>query len=149
MLRLLIALDFSDCSRDALRSALYVAQRATPCELVVITILEPTDDGEEQSVTALNAMEKAISGLHEMVERELKEHFGGKHLPGTKMHYAAARGTPAEQIIEQARAHHVDAIVMGTHGRTGIDRLLAGSVAERVVRQAPCSVLTVKPKKTT
>ena len=52
--------------------------------------------------------------------------------------------SPAETIVEYARAHNVDLIVMGTHGRRGFDHLLMGSVAERVLRTAPCPVLTVR-----
>ena len=51
---------------------------------------------------------------------------------------------PAEAIIEYAKHARIDLIVMGTHGRTGVAHLLGGSVAERVVRTAPCPVLTVR-----
>jgi nucleotide-binding universal stress UspA family protein len=51
---------------------------------------------------------------------------------------------PAEAIVDYARQAGIDLIVMGTHGRSGMSQLLVGSVAERVVRTAPCPVLTVK-----
>jgi len=53
-------------------------------------------------------------------------------------------GSPHEQITDYAEAVDADLIVMGTHGRTGLDRVLLGSVTERVVRAAPCPVLTVR-----
>ncbi len=53
-------------------------------------------------------------------------------------------GVPADEIIEYANRNDVDLIVMGTHGRTGLTRLLMGSVAEAVVRRAECPVLTLK-----
>ncbi len=53
-------------------------------------------------------------------------------------------GDPATEIVRHARDAGVDLIVMGTHGRTGVERLLLGSVAEKVLRDAPCSVLVVK-----
>ena len=53
-------------------------------------------------------------------------------------------GTPAGSIVEYAAGHEIDLIVMGTHGRGGMSHLLMGSVAERVVRTAPCPVLTVR-----
>jgi len=53
-------------------------------------------------------------------------------------------GTPHEQITEYADAVGADLIVMGTHGRTGLDRVLLGSVTERVIRGGPCPVLTVR-----
>lgn len=53
-------------------------------------------------------------------------------------------GSPSRQIVQYATAHDIDVIVMGTHGRGGIDRLLLGSVAEHVVRTSPIPVLTVR-----
>ena len=55
-------------------------------------------------------------------------------------------GAPAETIVEFAREHNCDLIVMGTHGRTGLSHLLMGSVAENVVRHAPCPVMVVRPQ---
>jgi len=54
-------------------------------------------------------------------------------------------GAPWQEIVRLAADEHADMIVMGTQGRSGLDRLLLGSVAERVVRHAPCPVLTVRP----
>jgi len=53
-------------------------------------------------------------------------------------------GDPASEIVSYARDAGIDQIVIGTHGRTGIERMLMGSVAEKVMRDAPCSVLVVK-----
>jgi nucleotide-binding universal stress UspA family protein len=53
-------------------------------------------------------------------------------------------GEPATEIVQFARENGMDLIVMGTHGRSGLERLLMGSVAEKVMREAPCSVLVVK-----
>jgi nucleotide-binding universal stress UspA family protein len=57
---------------------------------------------------------------------------------------AVATGRPADSICEHAATEKFDLIVMGTHGRTGLSHTLMGSVAERVVRKAPCPVLTVR-----
>jgi nucleotide-binding universal stress UspA family protein len=51
---------------------------------------------------------------------------------------------PASEIVRQARSHDAEMVIMGSHGRTGIARVLLGSVAEKVVRLAPCSVLVVR-----
>jgi hypothetical protein len=58
---------------------------------------------------------------------------------------ASQRGDAAEEIVRYARGHNIHLIVLGTHGRTGVSRVLMGSVAERVIRTAPCPVLTVPP----
>ena len=64
--------------------------------------------------------------------------------PTLAVSHRLAQGDPAEGILRLARALPCDLIVMGTHGRTGLGRLLMGSVAEEIVRKAPCPVLTVK-----
>jgi hypothetical protein len=58
--------------------------------------------------------------------------------------HVVLQGDPATEIVQYARDAGIDLIVMGTHGRTGLDRLLMGSVAEKVLRDSPCSVLVVK-----
>ena len=58
--------------------------------------------------------------------------------------HAFLEGDPATEIVRCATEARADVIVIGTHGRTGVDRLMMGSVAERVMREAPCSVLVVK-----
>ncbi|HUE17897.1 MAG TPA: universal stress protein, partial [Planctomycetaceae bacterium] len=64
--------------------------------------------------------------------------------PKTRVQYRLVEGNAAAAILRAAKELHCDLIVMGTHGRTGLSRLLMGSVAEEVVRKAPCLVLTVK-----
>lgn len=64
-----------------------------------------------------------------------------------KLELALVKGNPAEQILTFAREKKVDLILMSTHGRTGLTHALMGSVAEKVVRNAQCPVLTLKPKR--
>jgi nucleotide-binding universal stress UspA family protein len=64
--------------------------------------------------------------------------------PAITVHHVLLEGEPAAEIVSYARASSVDLIVMGTHGRSGLERLLMGSVAEKVLREAPCSTLVVK-----
>jgi nucleotide-binding universal stress UspA family protein len=64
--------------------------------------------------------------------------------PGIPVRHVFLHGDPASEIVRYARETGMDLIVMGTHGRTGLERLLMGSVAEKVMRDAPCSVLVVK-----
>jgi nucleotide-binding universal stress UspA family protein len=58
--------------------------------------------------------------------------------------YHLLEGEPAEEIVRLAKSNNIDLIIMGSHGRTGLSRLLMGSVAEQVVRRAECAVLTIK-----
>lgn len=137
MVRLLVALDSSDSSRLALQRAVQIAERAPPVELMVLTVIPPQPD----EVSEMGEFEHACDELRRMMDVVR----AGHPLPaGVTVNYVAVRGSPAEEIANQARLHKSDAVVIGTHGRRGIDRLLLGSVAERVMRMAPCSVLAVK-----
>ncbi len=60
------------------------------------------------------------------------------------MEHRLAEGDPAEEILRLSEAQHCDLVVMGTHGKTGLERYLTGSVAEEVLRKAVCPVLVVK-----
>ena len=82
----------------------------------------------------------------ERVEAENEEAIAATEaaFEGDAVETAVLRGRPADAIVEYADEHDVDFISMGTHGRTGVSRYVAGSVTERVVRQASCPVLTAK-----
>lgn len=67
--------------------------------------------------------------------------------PTIRVQYRLETGTPTGEIVRVAKATEADLIVMGSHGRTGLARLLMGSVAEHVVREAPCAVLIIKDSK--
>jgi nucleotide-binding universal stress UspA family protein len=64
--------------------------------------------------------------------------------PGIRVEHVFLEGDPAREIVGYSRDSGIDLIVMGTHGRTGLERMLMGSVAEKVLRGATCSVLVVK-----
>jgi nucleotide-binding universal stress UspA family protein len=84
----------------------------------------------------------------EALENQAREELARRHaahasaLPGSST--ALLVGPPAKRIVEHAKENGADLIVMGTHGRTGLGHLLLGSIAERVVRTAPCPVLTTR-----
>ncbi|ADJ14782.1 universal stress protein [Halalkalicoccus jeotgali] len=77
--------------------------------------------------------EKALERVRQIADRY-----------GVPVETALIEGTPSKEVVRYAEAEGCDLIVMGTHGRGGIDRLLLGSVAERVVRGSPVPVLTVR-----
>jgi nucleotide-binding universal stress UspA family protein len=76
--------------------------------------------------------------------REIRDRFGGADLPRRLKIRVVERASPPDAILSYARSAAVDLIVMGTHGRTGVAHLVMGSVAETIVRKAPCPVLTVQ-----
>ncbi|MFO0625368.1 MAG: universal stress protein [Polyangiales bacterium] len=139
MLRVLVALDFSDCSRAALSEAFALAERWTPASLLLLTVIPAQADVGE----GMDLVERSVDDLRRMVRAVRGERA---HPAGVTVQFAAVQGVPAEAIVAQAQQAHADLVVVGTHGRKGLDRLILGSVAETVVRNAPCSVLTVKPR---
>jgi nucleotide-binding universal stress UspA family protein len=92
-------------------------------------------------------VDKLIANQTERVKQEINTRYLSK-IEGFKKVEIFAReageGQAFYEIIQVARKESADLIVMGTHGRTGIDHLLLGSIAENVVRKSPCPVLTVR-----
>ncbi len=78
----------------------------------------------------------------EAFRQRLRERYAGD--PAVSVEHIVVEGMPADEIIRLAGDFHADVIVIGTHGRTGLPRLIMGSVAEQVLRQAPCPVITIK-----
>ena len=68
-------------------------------------------------------------------------------MPGVRVHEKVEIGTPEINIVEQAKKEGSDLIVISTHGRSGLTHILLGIVTEKVVRRAPCPVLSIRPAK--
>lgn len=141
----LAPIDFSDHSRSALRLSKEVAARygATQHLLFVAEkrVLPTFSDTGIPGVGVVE-MDPDIVANAEAALEELSENVGG---PEVTSAYHVEEGDVAEDIIDFAEVNDVDLIVMATRGLTGIDRFVLGSNTERVVRAAPCPVLTVPP----
>jgi universal stress protein A len=135
--RILIPTDFSTTSEAALSYGIALA-RAFNAKLVLMNVPEhPGVAAEaEYPIGIYETMQNAANQrLGEVLSREeVKE---------LKPEYLMRPGDPAEEIVKCAGSHAIDLIVMGTHGREGVARVILGSVAETVVRRATCPVLTV------
>lgn len=127
--------DLSDATQPAFRLACSLA-RDYGARLVVLSVYPPPVSGAE--AVDLGRPENALDDLLTQL-RQLKPE------PQVHVEYLVAEGRPVDQILATANSIHADLIVMGTHGRTGLRRVLMGSVAEAVNRKAVCPVLTVRP----
>jgi len=87
-----------------------------------------------------NFVGEIVTGAEKTMETYLGENFPEMDVEGK-----VVTGYAAEEILKTAEEEDVDMVVMGTHGRTGIDRILFGSVAEKVVKSSPKPVLTIRP----
>lgn len=135
--KILYPTDFSTTGKTALEMATSLA-RDTGATLVIVHVEEPP--------MAYGGGE-FYYGLEEPNRDELRRMLAevAPTDPNVPCERRLMIGTPATAIVELAQRENVDMIVMATHGRTGLSRVLMGSVAEEVVRKAHCPVLTVKP----
>lgn len=144
--RILWPTDFSPLAKAALPHALRLA-RNRGAELVVIHVLPtPTIYGFPEVVgAAWDELERENHALGKRKLHRVTEQLKRK-APKLRIHGALAQGVPFDQILGAAKRLRCDLIVLATHGRTGLKHVLLGSVAENVVRRAPCPVLTVRPR---
>jgi nucleotide-binding universal stress UspA family protein len=141
--QILCPIDFSDISRHALHHAAALAKwyRASLTLLHVRpNMAVPAGPPEIMPVMVMTREQQLelIESLRQMAASEVGE--------SVVTDVDVVEGNPARDIVELARRTPADMIVMGTHGLSGFERLLIGSVTERVLRKAPCPVLTVPPR---
>jgi nucleotide-binding universal stress UspA family protein len=142
--RILCPVDFSECSDHALRYAQDLAE-AFGAELKLLHVVEVPflPSYSMAGVPDLSMpIEQLEEGAREHLEKVLER--TRQQVEGIEVSGEVRPGTAFVEIIDTAREMDADLIVMGTHGRSGLKQLLIGSVAEKVVRKAPCPVLTVK-----
>ena len=139
---ILFPTDFSEGSSQALQYAVDMAKRYG-AKLYVIHVIYDIAKATGWYVPHVS-MDEMYKDIQEGAKKEL-ERFGVEELSGVKdVERSVMTGVPHEEIINFASTNKIDLIIMGTHGRKGIDRILFGSTAAQVVRYAPCPVLTVR-----
>jgi len=141
--RILVPTDFGSASDAALECAKELARRFDACLYVLHVVEDPTATGVWTPDVYIAASAELRDRLLEDARRRLGALFT-EHEHQQFNPVAEARvGSAAQVIGEFAREHTTDLIVMGTHGRRGLSHMFLGSVAERMVRTAPCPVLTL------
>jgi nucleotide-binding universal stress UspA family protein len=140
--RVLTPIDFSDASETALRHAKEIAL-TQGAEIDLLHVVDkpmfPSAYGVDSAeVSTEELLDKAEQGLGDLA----RDIVGHEHAM-----VKAVAGHPVEEILNYVEQNDVDLLVIATHGRTGLNRLLIGSVAERVIRQSPIPVFLVKPER--
>ena len=128
----LIPTDGSDGTRQSIRHGLTIAERFD-ATIHALSVVPEGPLGTLQNDAAIAAADRAVERIETEAARE-----------GVAVETAVEQGVPHEEILAYADDHVIDMIVMGTQGRTGLDRVLVGSVTERVVRMADVPVVTVR-----
>jgi nucleotide-binding universal stress UspA family protein len=142
---ILLPTDFSECASYALAYATSLARDAN-ASLVCVHVVEsvmPTVGytGITEPLPVADISEQ----LEDSATRELPKIADREECAGLEIEEVIAHGDAASEIVRVAKERNVDLIVISSHGRTGLGRILFGSTAEAVVRHATCPVLVVKP----
>ena len=140
--KVLVPIDFSDYSKNSLRYAVNFAKQFN-AEIYLIYVVEPVIYPPDFSmgqiaIPSVNAEwdERAKVELDNLAKTEIPE--------GVNVKTILKNGKPFLEIIDTASEENIDLIIIATHGHTGMEHLLFGSTAEKVVRKAPCPVLTLR-----
>jgi universal stress protein A len=139
--KILCPIDFSEGAQEAMRVAAQLAKE-TSAELVLIHVWQPP-----YTYTSKAAFSPDLSEvMHQSAEQSLAtKRAEAEALCGARVGAILLMGTPWDRIVEATKKDpSFDLLVIGTHGRTGIKRVLLGSVAEQVIRHASCPVLVVR-----
>ena len=143
--KILVPIDFSEYTDEILEYATEIAKKFGS-SLHLIHVI-PTMDyfTPYESFIAVENVEAAQKTIEAEVRKQLEE--TARRIGGVDVTGAVRTGAAFVEVTEYAESEGIDLIVMGTHGRGGIEHLLLGSVAGRVIRRAPCPVLTIRPTK--
>lgn len=137
----LVPLDFSAPADRALEYAIALAhQLHARLTLLHVLHLSPLELGEMEPAMSATYLEDLETDAQHLLQARL-ERVQRAGLQGDSL---LVQGTPTQTIVDTAGEQRVDLIIMGTHGRTGLAHIFLGSVAEYVVRQAPCPVLVTR-----
>lgn len=135
---ILVATDFSPSSETALIYSLAIAKR-NQARLFLANVVNP-------GIWGTDAMQRAVQDAWREAHTTMTDQLIAGRLEGVENHVVIAQGDTWEELSKLIEKFKIDLIVLGTRGRTGVMKMLLGSTAETIFRQAPCPVLTVGPK---
>jgi universal stress protein A len=135
--------DFSPASRPAFRAALSQA-KASRAELLLVHVVAPMVQVPNAAVVSPPTYARFLAAHESAARKHLDRLVARARGAGVRASGIVTHGMPHEEIVRVSRGRRAQLVVIGTHGRTGLRRMLIGSVAARVVASAPCPVLTVR-----
>jgi nucleotide-binding universal stress UspA family protein len=138
--KILCPIDHSDCSKEALKYAVSFAMK-DEAKLYLLHIIDIRSFNDSlvamsQQIPDKETLEQLRMKLLDCIPEDIRDDMD--------VEATVIQGIPFAEIISTAKEKEIDMIVIGSHGRTGISHMMLGSVSEKVVRKAPCPVLTVR-----
>ncbi|MBN1302745.1 MAG: universal stress protein [Melioribacteraceae bacterium] len=140
--KILVPIDFSDYSKNALRYSTGFAKKFS-AKMYLIYIIEPTIYPADFSMGQI-AVPSADVDVSKRAQEELQNLAKTEFDSSIEVEIIIKSGKPFYEIIDTASELDIDLIIIATHGHTGVEHLLFGSTAEKVVRKAPCPVLSIR-----
>ncbi|PWU19392.1 MAG: universal stress protein [Candidatus Rokuibacteriota bacterium] len=140
--RIVVPTDFSACADEAWWLAQRVA-RASGAELVLLHVLVESPLYDEGPFS-MGRVREVYEASRKWAAERLQEYAAKASSTGVRVRTALRTGVPHQEIIAVATDERADLVVIGTHGRGALERTLLGSVSDRVIRLAPCPVLSVR-----
>ena len=138
--------DFSDNSKEALQYAIAICEWHK-AELLLLHVSEVLEFAPPEYYMDKDEASRQLKERINAAKNELERIAGEHRKAGLHVTTLVVTGKPSVEIIRTAKEQNADMLVLGTHGRTGLAHILIGSTAEKVVRKAPCPVLTIRPSK--
>jgi nucleotide-binding universal stress UspA family protein len=145
--KVLFCTDFSENADYAFDFAYGIAKRDEGLLYILHIILENPYKAYAEVMITVEDLEKLQKAIEEDLDNKFREHYVERIKNGTEFEIVTISGREDEEILKFAKKENVDIIVMGTHGRTGIEHVFFGSVAERVLRHSPFPVFIIPCKK--
>jgi universal stress protein A len=142
---ILVPLTVNKDSKNILDHAISIAEKFNAKIVVFHVLREPKMDLSEINYES-GFLQKIRKQQEEEVERELRSLIPEEYYEKYNLSTEMTSGQPFLEIVNKAKSLNADLIVMGTHGRSGLSHVLLGSVAEKVLRLAPCPVMIIRSK---
>ena len=145
--KVLFCTDFSENADHAFDFAYGVAKRDEGLLYILHVIPENPQKAYVEGFLSMENLEKIQKTIEEDLDNNYQERYAIKIDNGVKFEIVTRSGREDEEILEFAKKERADLIVMGTHGRTGIEHVFFGSVAEKVLRRSPIPIFVIPSKK--
>jgi nucleotide-binding universal stress UspA family protein len=143
--QILVPTDFSDHSDHAIRYVAGLARQLGARLILLHVVPDETLESISKAHVPPHPVDKVYEDLIQDIRKQFSTHTAPEVRRALEVEFLVLPGVPCLEIIRAARLKGADLIVMATHGRTGLSHALMGSVTEKVIRKAPCPVLSIRP----